>query len=428
MFLRPHHFQQWDLYAESRSAELLHALSAEPWGLMHLELDEAALDNFTLAVTSLKALLPDGTLVDVPGNARLPSRDLSERMGEAGKLMPVTLGVRRREGRAAQTGESAEAGQARFVAAEEEVYDFDTGESPASVELLELELRFFLGEEPTDGYEVLPLLRLQRSGNPAKPVLVDKSFAPPVVWIGSSDVLAGSARAVLERLAVTLRAMRSTQKSQDPQHLTLFQALSAAMPVLQDMLREGDVAPRLVYRELARLAGGLLFRDESGREHDCIPAYSHRDPAPVFGALRALIEELSEPVIQRQWTRVPLVRDGDLFRGALPPEAKEPGARFLVEAEADASTPQLRTLMLAAKISSPARIDTLRGHALPGVMTEALPGAPPELPPGQTGQYFRLKNEEAEWGAHVAGAGELAAFLLGAPEDVTLNLIVVLPG
>jgi len=428
MFLRPHHFQQFELFLESREIARARAISQHAWGLLHLEIEEASLDNFTLDVRALQAILPDGTLVDVPGNATLPSRELADRMTETGRSLEVRVGVRRREER---IGQSAGAGdtmvQARYRPREAEVSDLETGEGSALVETLEYELRFFLGGEQTDGYETLPITRLLRSGNPAKPVIIDPAFSPPVMMLGASPVLSGKARSVAERLAVTLRAMKTAQAGQDAVQLTLYQALSSAMPVLRDMVEDGAVHPREVYRELARLAGTLLFRDESGRTHEEIPLYSHGDPAPVFETTRKLIEELSEPVIVRRWLRVPLEPREDLFSAPLPAEVRTPGARFFLEVKADVSSAKVRPMMLGAKISVPSRIQTLSGHALPGVMTEALPGPPPELPPGQTGSFFRLKSEEDEWRSHVASGSELAVFLLGVPDDVSIDLIVVLP-
>ena len=85
-------------------------------------------------------------------------------------------------------------------------------------------------------------------------------------------------------------------------------------------------------------------------------------------------------------------------------------------------------LLMTARVSHPGRIEFLRANALPGVPTEAQSGPPPELPPGQSFTYFRLKHEETEWTTHVAPAGELAAFIMNCPADVKISLIVVLPG
>ena len=83
--------------------------------------------------------------------------------------------------------------------------------------------------------------------------------------------------------------------------------------------------------------------------------------------------------------------------------------------------------MMTARTSNPARIDFLRANALPGVPTEAQPGPPPELPRGTSGSYFRRKHEETEWVTHVARAEELAVFIMNCPDDIKINLVVVLP-
>jgi len=179
---------------------------------------------------------------------------------------------------------------------------------------------------------------------------------------------------------------------------------------------------------MARLAGALLYRDKEGRSAEEIPPYDHREPGPVYERLRQLIIELSELSISQPYRRCPMERDGDQFNVALPSEAKEAGARFFIESLAEESAPKVRMLMMASKVSNPGRIQFLRDNALPGVPTELQSGPPPQMPPGQTGTFFRVMNEHDEWGTHVAPAGALTLFMLGAPPDVKINLIVVLPG
>jgi len=177
-----------------------------------------------------------------------------------------------------------------------------------------------------------------------------------------------------------------------------------------------------------RLAGALLYRDKLGRTTDVIPRYDHREPAPVFLALRQLIFELSESQFEVGYRRSPMERDGDQFTVVLPAEAKQGGVRFFLEVLSEDSQQRLPMLFATARISYAGRIEFLRTNALPGVPLEVQPAAPPELPRGQTGTYYRLKHEEKEWVTHVAPAGELAVFIMSCPEDVKINLIVMLPG
>ena len=431
MFLRPHHLQQHDLFVESREIGYFKAIDHFGWGLIRMELQEDSLDNFVLAVRSLRAVMPDGTLIEAPGNAQLPSRTFDPKAYEVGRPLPVAIGVRQMEERRSQAAGEGTPGETRFVSVAEEVYDLETGRDPMPIEKLDYSVRFFLGEEPSHGYETMPVAQLNLTGDPARPVKLTGGFAPPCLALSASPVLHGEARGVVECLAKVLRDMGEVRGSDKVKELILFQALAGSFPVLKDMVQEGMVHPRLAYRELARLAGTLLFRDEEGRPFDDIPGYDHRELGPVFGRLRVLIEKLSEPIFERRYRRIPMERDKDLFRTQLPAEGKRPGVRFFLEALADDSYPQLQALVRKAKVSSQARIEQLTrsGVALPGIETEAQPGQPPEMPPGQTGSYYRLKLEAGpEWATHVIPAGDLGVSILGAPNDLKLNLIVIVPG
>jgi type VI secretion system protein ImpJ len=430
MFLRPHHLQQYDLYLESRDIAYVGALEHYGWGLIRFELEEESLNNFVLGVKALRAVLPEGTLVDVPGNARLLSRALDKGAYEAGQPLDVAIGVRRLEARRPQTREEGgSGGQSRYVAVAQEVYDLDAGRDPSTIEQVEYDLQFFLGSEPADGFETLPVARLMFSGDAGRPVMPAPDFAPPCLALAGSPVLHGIARAVVERLSTVLREKAEVRRSDQVGQVILYQALSSSLPVLSDMVQDGKVHPRRVYQEMARLVGTLYFRDTEGRSFDDIPVYDHRAPGPVFQGLRTLIRDLSEVEIVRRYRIVPMERAGDVFRAGMPAEGKTPGSRLYFEVTAVESTPRVPGLLQTAKVSTPERIETLKQFALPGIVAERLPGPPPELPPGLTGAFFRLKIEEGEeWNKHALQAQAMAAFLLGAPRDIALKLIIILPG
>ena len=66
MFMRPHHFQQYDRYLESRLEARAAGLRAHGWGLTALELDASALVLGKVAVARLSGVMPDGTPVEIP--------------------------------------------------------------------------------------------------------------------------------------------------------------------------------------------------------------------------------------------------------------------------------------------------------------------------------------------------------------------------
>ncbi len=431
MFLRPQHFQQQELFLEARDAWRWRAFHPFCWGLVAVDLQESQLDNFTFSVKSLQAILPGGTVIDMPGNARLPSREFSALMKEAGRPLDVFLGVREREERVPQAGAGdAPDETARFAAVEEEASDLDEGLNPVPIERLRLNARFFFGDEPSHGYETIPLARLLRTGDVTKPVMVDPTFAPPCLNVAAAPALRDVVRDVVEGIVHLLRERREKGFGDDPSLRLRFQAASAAFPVLREMATEGLVHPAEMFRELSRLAGALLVPQRGRRQatEEEIPRYDHADPAPPFRALGSLVGALLKEEIPELFRRVRLKRQVDQHFETLPEEAKQPASRLYLEVEAVESGPRLKDLLKGAKISSPARIDFLKKYVLPGVPTEALPAPPPEVPPGAAASYFKLKTEEgAEWATYVIPAAAVAVFILSTPPDVKINLIVVPP-
>lgn len=430
MFLRPHHMQRAELYHESMRTCSLRALEPNAWGLIHVDWSEEALDNFTLTVRSLRVVLSDGTLVDVPGNARLPGVSVEETINKTDAPLDVALGVRRPEDGVPQT--EAETERARFSPSDEVVYDLDAGRSEAPLQFLQYNLHFFLGDTPTvEGHDTLPLGQLRMTGNPAHPLEWVKNFAAPSLVLAASTGLHDRARAAVDTISSVLREIGHQRGGQDLDALILFQALAASVPVLGDMVRDGQVHPRQVYREMARLAGALFFRDKEGGFPDQIPAYDHQAPGPVFEKLGDLIRTLSEKVVRRTWERLPMQRTEGQFAitPPLPSIAKKSGVQFFLEVlTADTTVQQLITLFEGAKISDPSRISTLQTYRLPGVETEHASGPPPQMPAGQTGTFFRLKIEKGdEWEKCVLTSAEMAVFLLNAPQDLQMNLIMIFP-
>lgn len=414
---------------EARQIAYIQALFGNGWGLVRMELAEDLLANYTFEVKSLRAILPDGTLVDVPGNGRLPGRTLDPKQLDLGTPREILLGVRRVEERRPLALESGPGrGETRFLPVEEEVFDLDVGRELAPIERMEYDLQLFLDSEPTQGYEVLPIASLSLTGNPSKPLVLTPGFAGPTLSLAASPALLAATRSVVERLATVLRKLDDIRGGEKVRELILYQALAGCLPILRDLVRVGNIHPRVCYLEMARLAGTLFYRDQQARSFDEIPDYDHRAPGPVFEKLRELITQLSDPLFVEHYRRIPMERDADLFRTSVPAEVKKPGARVLFEVEAPDSAAKLRLLFMQAKVSSPSRLEHLKQFALPGVATEAQAGPPPELPPGQKGAYFRLKIEDGtEWSTHVAPSGDLALFLRDCPPDVRVALVAVFP-
>jgi type VI secretion system protein ImpJ len=66
MFLRPQHFQQNDRYLESLIQNRCGPMRPYSWGIEELEIDQEALNLGKIEIAKCKAILPDGTTLNIP--------------------------------------------------------------------------------------------------------------------------------------------------------------------------------------------------------------------------------------------------------------------------------------------------------------------------------------------------------------------------
>ena len=72
MFLRPQHFQQNDRYLEDLIESRCNPMRPYSWGISELQINLEALNLGKIEITKCKAILPDGTTVNIPSADRPP--------------------------------------------------------------------------------------------------------------------------------------------------------------------------------------------------------------------------------------------------------------------------------------------------------------------------------------------------------------------
>ena len=73
MFLRPQHFQQHDRYLEALIEDRTRPLRPHSWGLVDLQISEEALRLGKIEVQACRAVMPDGTTVNIPKGDEPPA-------------------------------------------------------------------------------------------------------------------------------------------------------------------------------------------------------------------------------------------------------------------------------------------------------------------------------------------------------------------
>lgn len=85
MLLTPHHFQQWDNYHEELLNSRIQSAMQYEYGVLDLQVSNEAIANGNFQITNLRAVLPDGLMINVPDAESVPD------MRPVGNHFPSTL-------------------------------------------------------------------------------------------------------------------------------------------------------------------------------------------------------------------------------------------------------------------------------------------------------------------------------------------------
>jgi type VI secretion system protein ImpJ len=442
MFVRSHHFQQWDLHLADRLKQLIDQVEPDGWGVGHLAVSDTALQEQRFEIDQALLVFRDGAVVCYPGNAGKASpasRGFENRLQGAGARLGVHLGIRRLQREAPNVAEPGEQGAAparySIYRDPEGINDLSTGSNAQPIEFLEYDLRVLFDGDDLQGFDTIKVAEIRRGTQQARPYELSEDYAPPCLRVGASRVLKRMTHDVLQNVHRTLASIqRDKPKSLGAEAgstRTLWeslrsQTLHASYPVLAANLEDGRCHPRRAFEMIASLAGAL----GAGWE-DCDPLkqpkYDHEQPARSFKPLRDLVVDLLGRLYPAEYQMIELEREGEYFGASLAPVFFERGARLYIMVRT-ARVPEhvISTLRPVMKIGSRNRVhEELVRKRQAGVPFEPCP-APGEYPsePGQI--FFKITPSGEEWRA-VESEATLSAYMpIGDPAGAA-SLILVRP-
>lgn len=316
MLLTPHHFQQFDNYYEHLIAGRLATLFPYDWGVLELKVDREAIANGSFRLTTCRAVMPDGLMVNIPDSDPTPvSRSLEGHLRQVDERLDIYLGIpAKRDGAAnLQSNGSSHNSLMRFQQEMDEVFDETTGRNKQQLAFAHGNFQILFADEvERGGYEVLKIAELRRTANGLR---VTERYVPPVLDIAVSVWL----KATLNELIETLIAKSSELKEQLRRtasgvydlnnskvgYLCLLQTVNAAVPVLAHMKNMRMVHPERLYLELVRLLGMLMIVSPNHHPKDILP-YDHRNLFPIFSKLLNEIVQLLKLAIPDKCVSIPL--------------------------------------------------------------------------------------------------------------------------
>lgn len=312
MFIQPHHFQVTE---QSINTRMMRQNLASPnnWGVASIVIDKSALEGFRLKIHRASFRMPEGTWVDIPGNAVVPEKSFKEHFEKANMALPVWAAIRKKEDHLPaihKLGDENTGSVKPAVVREVEIEDDSTGDNEQSIQIRLWNVRLFFGDAPGEEYEAINLAEIVLAPQTDLPA-VNVDYIPPLLNLSAAKGF----REKLTNLVVHLNNQSTyirrelTEKHSmmlaDPANaltsLIRCQLTASFGLVLKQLTAMDETHPLQVYLELVRLAGGLsVLITEMPLD---VPEYRHTQLTQTMERLFELIWSFLEGGVVPEFIR-----------------------------------------------------------------------------------------------------------------------------
>jgi type VI secretion system protein ImpJ len=447
LFLQPHHFQLKDRYDQSMLTPLHRFITPYFWGVIEMNIQEAALGNHSFNLFKGKFVFPDMAYVVLHSNAVIQARSFEEAWEEGGKDFKVYLGLKKWNDAGENVTVLSDLGNltgitTRFVTTTdaEEVQDLHQSGPTAQVKKMYYALQIFWETEKDllGDYELIPLARLERDGDEIK---CAKEFIPPCINISGSEPLYELVREIRDQIFSRGRQLEAYKRemgihsaqfgARDMVYLLALRSLNRYVPLLMHLIETKRIHPWSVYAVLRQLVGELSSFSErisvTGELEDgtqLLAGYDHQKLWKCFSDARKLITQLLKIAEVPDHT-IQLMYDGTYFVTDLEPKIFEGRKRFFLVFETETDHQEiLQDTESIAKLGSREALPILIARALPGIKFEYLPIPPQELPRKAHAIYFQIDHRSDLW-TQVQRENNLALYWDSAPQDLKIEFMAV---
>lgn len=415
LFLQQHHFQQQDRYLEKLVEARTRYASPYPWGFSRLEMDRDLAEQNLFGLRDAAGLFPDGTPFDMPGTSPLPA-PVPVPEGSEGALIWLTMPMAQPNTR--EIGTDDESSRAsRFFLDQERIADSAAAmRLEQDIEIAHPRLALEVRKTPKPGFHCLKIARVVEVRD--KTIVLDETFAPPVLTVDAHPVISGWIERVVGWVETRLASL--ARYAADPTSGGGLQATDYFMLLLLNREISGlrylrasrYVHPADLYLTFVRLAGELWTFDTTR----LCPEYPEFDPDnleesfdPVLRDIQRLLSrDLSRAIRLDLQQPVPnsylaLVKDRNLFRDAA----------FVIEVAADKPLTQIQQQFPAlCKVGPNTRMSQIVDNNLPGLELVHMPTPPRQIRAVTSHVYFSIDKRSPMWrefstapaiGLHFAG-------------------------
>lgn len=435
IFLQPQHFQQVErFFLESMQAHLS-AYNRYYSGFLNFKIIPDALANKTLSLHDARGVFPDGTWFSIPETGDIPlARDFSEHFSLKQHTMTVYLALPMvLPGRASIAESRDSIFSARYKSYTLSLTDDVSGQQTRDIELAKANYSILFEGESLDNFTSLPIVRLIRAANGK--VIIDKSFIPPLLRIGSSHFLCEQLRSLLELLIAQSKHLSQGRKqlvgdfaefaASQITPLSLLKTINTHIPLINNYFDSMNAHPYELYLILVQFAGVLCTFSSKINVTD-LPVYNHTALEFVFPIIFQSIRDILGTNFSAGCVEIPFseIAPATYLFPVDNPKLFET-ASFFIGINADIPQKELIAFSLPRiKIASRNQLDTLIQSAMPGLplMYSINPPAKLSTKPGYV--YFSLTKNNKFWDL-IKTTGNLAMYFPNKIPDLKMEMLAV---
>lgn len=434
MFLRPQHFQQQVLMLEQEISTRFQLSRRHAWGLLSLTIDEQALKAGMLRIDHLHLMFRDGALCHAPESEPLPlSRDMNSlpQLGSVTTVYACLAEMQPYGGNVMMQGGAVR--PSRFQGGHVEVADLYTQALPADLAVLTPDIRLMFEEENRDGFDAIPLCRLEKDATGQW--CVSQAYVAPLLTIQASDWLNRLLRRWLDILLVRNQALSATLRERTQNVVEYGTADISAFWLLHTVNRNfvrlrhlslcEHLHPEVLYQAVAEFCGEMQTFSSLYSLSD-VPVYQHDALYAVFNDLDQQLRSLLETVISSRYQTIPLHSPRpSIHIGRIESDRLLDGVDFYLSVNSDLPASHIiENVPLKCKIGAPDDVDKILNSAMRGVALQHVLQTPSAMPVRVGNHYFALQ-PHGEIFSRMLQSRSICIYVPQTLSDVSMELFAV---
>lgn len=414
LFLRQHHLQQSDRYIENLIETRVRHTSPYPWGFFDLEIDRDMAQQNKFGLRRCSGIFQDGTPFDMPGTSPLAVPvDVPDNASKqvVWLCMPMaTVNGREVDMQDATSG-------SRYVRDLETLVDSSSNmHVEEEVEVAHPRLSFEIRKTPKPGFHCLKVARILEVRD--KTILLDETFAPPVVICHAHPVVSGWLERVIGWIDTKLETL--ARYAADPSSggglqtfdYFMLQMLNRQINLLKHMRNSKYVHPVELYQELLRIVGELWTFSPKRMAPEYEP-YDQDSLDRVFEPVVSDIQRLLSLDVGRAIRLELIERAANAYLASVSDRSLFQHATFVIEVSASMPLTEIQQQFSAlCKVGPNNKMNEIVQTHLPGIELVHMPTPPRQIRAISDHVYFYLDKSSALWpefsvaasiGLHFAG-------------------------